>query len=105
MELVGDGGTVDVSTTGTKTKAVSIPVRAGTVHWLVAVPQGGATTVATLRCAQTSATPYIPTADPNLAMTNQLSGLQLSGITGALPASLVAPGPSVAPHKVLAKAG
>lgn len=104
LELVVDGGTVDATTTGTKTKSISAPVKGGEIIWLVAVPQGAATTAPVLRCVQNTTPVYLGSTDANLMMQNQLSGIQVTGVTGALPATITAPGPTTAAHKMLAKA-
>lgn len=104
LELIVDGGTIDATTAGTKTKSLTAPVKAGEIIWLASVPQGAATTAPILRCIQNTTPVYLGATDPNLMMQNQLSGLQVSGVTGALPTTITAPGPTTAPHKMLVKA-
>ncbi|NMR28124.1 hypothetical protein [Crystallibacter degradans] len=83
--LLLDAGTVDASTTGVKTLAINSAVKAGDQLLLAAASQGAASPAPTIR-TNTGSDPYwgVDTATMSVAI---LIGAQVSGMTGALPAS------------------
>lgn len=85
--LVADYGTVPTTAQGAQTIAISAALAQGR-YWLAAAAQGSPVTLAQLQASSVPATLLGFSAIPiNATMANESLGVQVTGITGALPAT------------------
>lgn len=86
--LVQDAGTVDGTTTGYKELTIAASVDVGQAYFIGAVFQGAPTTAPVINIGTGSHPQLSGNASGDSMATNSIPGLQVSGITGALPATI-----------------
>jgi hypothetical protein len=90
--LVADAGTVDATTTGYKELTISANVGVGQAYFIGAVVQGAPTTTPIINIGTGSHPQLSGNASGDSMVTNSIPGLQISGITAALPATIASGG-------------